>query len=57
MAMGQLLIITVCSIRSKDLGPLSDAGCKDPAVLLFFVDPAKRHSIPPKQIIDAYGLT
>lgn len=54
---GQILTITVCSIRSKDLGRLSDSGFKDAAVLLFIVDPANRHSIPLKHIMDAYGLT
>ncbi|MCA1455071.1 hypothetical protein I6F35_17845 [Bradyrhizobium sp. BRP22] len=54
---GRLLTILVASIRSKDIGRLSDAGMKDPAVLLFVVDPANRRSIPLTQIMDAYGLT
>jgi DNA-binding CsgD family transcriptional regulator len=54
---GRLLTILVSSIRSKDLGRLSDAGLKDVAVLLFVIDPANRTSIPVSQIIDAYGLT
>lgn len=54
---GRPLTILVCSIRSKDLGRLSDAGVKDAAVLLFIVDPTKRRSIPLGQIMDAYGLT
>jgi DNA-binding CsgD family transcriptional regulator len=54
---GHLLTILVSSIRSKDLGRLSDAGLKDPAVLVFLVDPANRRSIPLWQIMDAYGLT
>lgn len=54
---GRPLTILVCSIRSKDLGRLSDAGIKDAAVLLFIVDPTKRRSIPLGQIMDAYGLT
>jgi len=54
---GQLLTVTVCSIRSKDFGRLSDAGFKDAAVLLFIVDPANRRSIPLEQIVDAFRLT
>jgi DNA-binding CsgD family transcriptional regulator len=54
---GRLLTVLVSSIRSKDLGRLSDAGVKDAAVLLFVVDPANRRSIPLGQIMDAYGLT
>ena len=54
---GQLLTVTVCSIRSKDVGRLSDAGFKNAAVMLFIVDPANRHSIPLEQVMDAYGLT
>ena len=54
---GRLLTILVTSIRSKDLGRLSDAGMKDAAVLLFVIDPANRRSIPLAQIMDAYGLT
>jgi DNA-binding CsgD family transcriptional regulator len=53
----QLLTILVSSIRSKDIGRLADAGIKDAAVLLFVIDPAKRRSIPPSQIMDAFGLT
>jgi DNA-binding CsgD family transcriptional regulator len=56
-AEGQLLTILVSSIRSKDFGRLSDAGVKNPAVLLFIIDPANRRSIPLGQIMDAYGLT
>lgn len=54
---GRLLTILVASIRSKDLGRLSDAGVKDAAVLLFAIDPADRRSTPLGQIMDAYGLT
>lgn len=54
---GRLLTVLVSSIRSKDLGRLSDAGVKDAAVLLFVIDPANRRSIPLGQIMDAYGLT
>lgn len=54
---GRLLTILVSSIRSKDLGRLSDVGVKDAAVLLFVIDPANRRSIPLGQIMDAYGLT
>jgi DNA-binding CsgD family transcriptional regulator len=54
---GQLLTLLVSSIRSKDIGRLSDAGLKDPAVLIFIIDPANRRSIPLWQIMDAYGLT
>ena len=56
-AEGQLLTILVSSIRSKDLGRLSDGGFKNAAVLLFIIDPANRRSIPLGQIMDAYGLT
>jgi DNA-binding CsgD family transcriptional regulator len=56
-AEGHLLTILVSSIRGKDLGRLSDAGFKNPAVLLFIIDPANRRSIPLGQIMDAYGLT
>jgi hypothetical protein len=54
---GQLLTLLVSSIRSKDIGRLSDAGLKDPAVLLMVVDAANRRSIPLDQIMEAYGLT
>lgn len=54
---GRLLTILVSSIRSKDLGRLSDAGVKDAAVLLFVVGPPNRRSIPLGRIMDAYGLT
>jgi DNA-binding CsgD family transcriptional regulator/PAS domain-containing protein len=54
---GQLLTVLVSSIRSKDLGRLSDAGFKSAAVLLFIIDPANRRSIPLQRLIDAYGLT
>jgi DNA-binding CsgD family transcriptional regulator len=54
---GRLLTVLVSSIRSKDLGRLSDAGVKDAAVLLFAIDPANRRSIPLGQIMGAYGLT
>ena len=54
---GRLLTILVTSVRSKELGRLSDAGIKDAAVLLFIIDPLSRRSISPAQIIDAYGLT
>ncbi|TMJ53218.1 MAG: helix-turn-helix transcriptional regulator [Alphaproteobacteria bacterium] len=54
---GRLLTILVSSIRSRDLGRLSDAGLKDVAVMLFVIDPANRTSIPVAQIMDAYGLT
>ncbi|QPF84564.1 hypothetical protein IC762_34020 [Bradyrhizobium genosp. L] len=54
---GRLLTILVTSIRSKDLGRLSDVGMKNAAVLLFVVDPLNRRSIPLAQIMDAYGLT
>jgi DNA-binding CsgD family transcriptional regulator/PAS domain-containing protein len=56
-AEGDLLTILVTSIRSKDIGRLSDAGYKDAAALLFVIDPANRRSIPLSQIMDAYGLT
>jgi len=54
---GHPLTIVVSSIRSKDIGRLSDAGYKDAAALLFVIDPANRRSIPLSQIMDAYGLT
>ena len=54
---GHLLTVTVCPIRSKDLGRLSDAGFKDAAVMLFIIDPANRRSIPLGHIMDAYKLT
>ncbi len=54
---GRLLTILATSVRSKDLGRLSDAGVKDAAVLLFVIDPVNRRSIPLAQIMDAYGLT
>jgi DNA-binding CsgD family transcriptional regulator len=54
---GHLLTLVVSSIRSKDIGRLSDAGYKDAAVLLFVIDPVNRRSIPVSQIMDAYGLT
>jgi DNA-binding CsgD family transcriptional regulator len=54
---GRPLTVIVSSIRSKDLGRLSDAGVKDAAGLLFVIDPANRRSIPLGQIMDAYGLT
>lgn len=54
---GHLLTLVVSSIRSKDIGRLSDAGYKDAAALLFVIDPANRRSIPLSQIMDAYGLT
>lgn len=56
-ANGRPLTILVSSIRSKELGRLSDAGVKDAAVMLFVIDPANRRSIPLGQIMDAYGLT
>jgi DNA-binding CsgD family transcriptional regulator len=54
---GQLLTLIVSSVRGKDIGRLADSGIKDAAVLLFVIDPANRRSIPPAQIMDAYGLT
>ncbi|MCG2672793.1 helix-turn-helix transcriptional regulator [Bradyrhizobium sp. GCM10023182] len=54
---GRLLTILVSSIRSRDLGRLSDGGVKDAAVLLFVIDPANRRSLPLGQIMDVYGLT
>ncbi|MBR0869834.1 helix-turn-helix transcriptional regulator [Bradyrhizobium tropiciagri] len=54
---GRLLTILATSVRSKDLGRLSDAGVKDAAVLLFVIDPAARRAIPLAQLMDAYGLT
>lgn len=56
-ANGRLLTILVSSIRSKELGRLSDVGVKNAAVMLFVIDPANRRSIPLGQIMDAYGLT
>lgn len=56
-ASGRLLTILVSSIRSRDLGRLSDAGLGDVAVMLFVVDPASRSSIPVAQMMNAYGLT
>jgi DNA-binding CsgD family transcriptional regulator len=56
-ANGRLLTLLVSSIRSRDLGRLSDAGFKNAAALLFIVDPANRRSIPLQQLMDAYGLT
>jgi DNA-binding CsgD family transcriptional regulator len=53
----QRITIFVSSIRSKDLGRLSDAGIKNAAVLVFVVDPASRGSIQIRQIVEAYGLT
>lgn len=54
---GRLLTILVTSIRSKDLGRLSDVGVKNAVVLLFVIDPLNRRSMPLVQIMDAYGLT
>jgi DNA-binding CsgD family transcriptional regulator len=56
-AEGQLLTILVSSIRSKDLGRLSDAGLKNAAAVLFIIDSVNRWSIPLSQIMDAFGLT
>lgn len=54
---GRLLTLLISSIRSKDIGRLADASIRDAAVLMFVIDPANRRSIPPAQIMDAYGLT
>lgn len=57
LADGQPLPVVVSSVRSKELGRLSDAGLKNAAVLVFVIDPAARNSMPVSQIMDAYGLT
>lgn len=54
---GRLLTIVISSIRSRDLGRLSDAGFKSAAAVLFIIDPSNRSSIPLNQIMDAFGLT
>ena len=54
---GQLMTIMISSIRSKDLGRLSDAGFKSAAAVLFIIDPSTRLSMPLSQIMDAFGLT
>jgi hypothetical protein len=57
LAAGHPLPVLVSSVRSKELGRLSDAGLKDAAVLLFVIDPAARNPMPVSQLMDAYGLT
>lgn len=57
LADGKLLTILVSSVRSKEIGRLSDGGMKDAAVLVFVVDPAHRTSVAVSQIREAYGLT
>ncbi len=54
---GQLLTILLSSVRSKDIGRLSDAGLKSAAAVLFIIDSSNRSSIPLSQIMDAFSLT
>jgi DNA-binding CsgD family transcriptional regulator len=54
---GRLLTVLVASVRSRDLDRFDDAGMRDPAVLIFVVDPANRVGVPAEWLIQAYGLT
>jgi len=54
---GQLLTILISSIRSKDLGRLSDAGVQERCRGALHIDASNRSSIPLSQIMDAFGLT
>jgi DNA-binding CsgD family transcriptional regulator len=56
-AAGQHLIVTVSSLRQRDIGRFSDVSIKDAAVLIFVIDPMARGRVSPNLMMETYGLT
>jgi DNA-binding CsgD family transcriptional regulator/PAS domain-containing protein len=56
-ANGRLVTLMVSSVRSRDLDRFASIDIRDPAAMVFALDPAAPTTIPAAWIKDAYGLT
>ncbi|MCA1451780.1 helix-turn-helix transcriptional regulator [Bradyrhizobium sp. BRP22] len=54
---GRLVTLLVSSVRSRDRDRFASIDLRDPAAMVFALDPAAPTTIPTAWIMDAYGLT